>query len=44
LPGETFIHWKTPPYHGAHPKKTLEQISEWLVFIDLQTFCEGDTL
>jgi hypothetical protein len=24
-PGGICTHWKTPPYHGAHPKRTLPQ-------------------
>jgi hypothetical protein len=23
LPGGAFTHWKTPPFHGAHPKEPL---------------------
>jgi hypothetical protein len=23
LPGGTFTHWKAPPFHGAHPIRTL---------------------
>ncbi|WP_426443089.1 hypothetical protein [Bradyrhizobium genosp. P] len=23
LPGGTCTHWKAPPFHGAHPKRTL---------------------
>src|SRR5437660_10529075 len=22
LPGGTYTHWKAPPFHGAHPKRT----------------------
>src|SRR3954465_806782 len=27
LPGGTYTHWKAPPFHGAHPKRTLAEIS-----------------
>jgi dihydrofolate reductase len=23
LPGGTYTHWKAPPFHGAHPKRTF---------------------
>src|SRR5271163_3909984 len=23
LPGGTFTHWKAPPFHGAHPKRSF---------------------
>ena len=28
LPGGTHTHWKTPPYHGAHPKTTLTTVCQ----------------
>jgi hypothetical protein len=26
LPGGTFIHWKAPPFHGAHPLRTFKVV------------------
>ena len=27
LPGGACTHWKTPPFHGAHPSRTSASIS-----------------
>ena len=32
LPGGSYTHWKAPPFHGAHPNRTLGR-----VFHSLQT-------
>src|SRR3984957_1689134 len=26
LPGGSYTHWKAPPFHGAHPTRTPEDI------------------
>ncbi len=33
LPGGTFTHWKTPPYHGAHPSRSFRPgiDSAWII-------------
>jgi hypothetical protein len=28
LPGGTYTHWKAPPFHGAHPTRTLAVAQE----------------
>jgi hypothetical protein len=27
LPGGSYTHWKAPPFHGAHPKPTLQAVN-----------------
>jgi uncharacterized ferritin-like protein (DUF455 family) len=28
LPGGTRTHWKAPPFHGAHPLLTYQELAE----------------